>query len=77
MIKLNLGLDLDGVKMVKICVLGFFGSFLEGFIGFGFSQMLGIHLLFRKMKVNATIATCGFLNLFIGIILTLNRSFCL
>lgn len=62
--------------MLKICLLGFVGSILEGTMGFGFCQILIIYLVYSRMKLHSAFATCGFFTLFLSLILTLNRVFC-
>lgn len=74
--KLNLGLRMDGMRMIKICCLGFLGGLLEGMVGFGFSLTLFFCLLHYETPLKNTIATCGFLNIFISTIFTLSSIFC-
>ena len=61
---------------MKMCLLGFLGSLLEGSIGFGFCQIMGFYMLHSKMRVSAMMATCGFFTIFLAAILTFNRLFC-
>lgn len=76
MIKLNLGVRLDWHKMALGCLVGFFGGVLEGFVGFGFYFLMFLYLIYCGNELKDTIATCGFFNVFIAAVLSLNSIFC-
>jgi uncharacterized membrane protein YfcA len=72
----NLKLKMDLRKMLTICAIGFLGGYLEGFIGFGYSFSLFLYLLYSESNLKDAVATCGFMNVFLGVIFTLNSVFC-
>lgn len=67
---------MDLNKLIKICSIGFGGGFSEGFIGFGLYFSLFLFLLSSQRNLKNTIATCGFLTIFIGLIFTLHSMLC-
>lgn len=63
----NIGM-LGGVVLV--------GSFLEGFIGFGFFYLIFLYLLYKKSPLSVTIPTCSYFPIFLASIFSLNSIFC-
>lgn len=76
MMKLDIGVNIDWVCMIKIGFLGFFGALFEGFLAFGFFYFIFFYLLQVQNSLRETIATIGFFNIFISIMLTLNSLVC-
>lgn len=62
--------------MIKICLIGFLGGLLEGLIGFGLSFFLFFYLIKLEFTLKDSIATDGFLTVFIATSLTLASIFC-
>lgn len=76
MIKLNLGIRMNWQKMAISCAVGFLGGVLEGLIGFGFYFAMFLYLIYCGNDLKDTIATCGFFNIFVGAVFSLNSIFC-
>lgn len=74
--KLDLGVKIDWVRVVKIGCLGFFGAIFEGFLAFGFFYFMFFYLLQAQNNLKESIATIGYFNIFISIMLTLNSVVC-
>ncbi len=62
--------------MIKICLIGFLGGLLEGLIGFGLSFFLFFYLVKLEFSLKDSIATGGFLTVFIATSFTLSSIFC-